>query len=296
MTAREWFERAQKESFAIGAFNVDSLEIFKAICEAGKKMRSPVMVEFSQGEVGYFGLDNVVDLIANARAFYQIPILLNLDHAKSVDDCLLAINATVDSVSFDDVHFDGSELSFEDNVQNTKKVVVAARDLPAGRQVLVEGEIDKVAGSSEVHTEEVDLERIKEAYTKPERAAEFVQATGVDILATVFGNVHGVFPTQPDLDMELLQRIRKAVPDTFLSLHGGSGIPAEQVKEAINVGKIVKVNINTEIRQAYRDALSEKMAENPQEYAVYKIMPEVILAVSAVIEAKIEILGSAGRV
>src|SRR4030043_2401521 len=91
MTAREWFEKAQKENFAIGAFNVDNLEIFKAICIAGKNKKSPVMLEFSQGEIGYFGLKNIVDLVINARDEYKIPILLNLDHAKKVEDCFSAI-------------------------------------------------------------------------------------------------------------------------------------------------------------------------------------------------------------
>src|SRR3989338_9559357 len=113
MTAREWFTRAQKENFAIGAFNVDNLDIFKAICSAAQKKRSPVMVEFSPGEVGYFGLDNIVDLVANAREHFDIPILLNLDHAKKVEDCLAALRLRSGSgdseVGFDLIHFDGSD-------------------------------------------------------------------------------------------------------------------------------------------------------------------------------------------
>ena len=193
MTAREWFQKAQAENFAIGAFNVDNLDIFKAICEAGKKKKSPVMLEFSQGEVDYFGLENIVDLVENARKEYGIPILLNLDHAKKVEDCIAALevggptsgsdlrcrgrsdsrrSSTLRSHSglrlrgrsdsrrssrFDDIHYDGSELSFEQNVANTKKVIEAAHP----KDLLVEGEIDKVSGSSEVHTDQVDLEELK---------------------------------------------------------------------------------------------------------------------------------------
>ena len=127
-----------------------------------------------------------------------------------------------------------------------------------------------------VHNEEIDFEALHKSYTDPLKAARFVSQTGVDIMAAVFGNVHGVFPTQPDLDLDLLARIRKSLPNTFLSLHGGSGI--------------------SELRQEYKDALSEKMAENPDEYAMYKLVPDVILAVAAVVEAKIEVFGSAGRV
>jgi fructose-bisphosphate aldolase, class II len=302
MTAREWFQKAQQEGWAIGAFNVDNLEIFRAICIAGKNKKSPVMMEFSPGEVGYFGLANIVDLVVNVREEYGIPILLNLDHAKKVEDCLAAIsqsdprglsgfNPAGQGARFDDVHFDGSDLSFEENVEATKKVVEAAH----AKGLLVEGEIDRLPGSSEVHTEQVDLEVLKKSYTDPAQATKFVQETGVDIFAAVFGNVHGTYPAQPDLDFGLLTKIRAAFPNAFLSMHGGSGIPAEQVKEAIKVGKIVKVNVNTELRQAYRDALAEKLGEQPNEYTMYKLMPDVILAVTAVVEAKIEVLGSANK-
>ncbi|OGD94145.1 hypothetical protein A2697_04795 [Candidatus Curtissbacteria bacterium RIFCSPHIGHO2_01_FULL_41_44] len=316
MTAREWFAKAKKEGFAIGAFNVDNLEIFKAICVAGKNKKSPVIVEFSPGEAGYFGLANILDLVTNAREEYHVPILLNLDHARKVEDCLAAINTSqVESVhlggvmsldklgtatirgdsqsmaGFGLIHFDGSDSEFEENVENTKKVVAAAH----AKGLLVEGEIDKLSGASEVHSEQIDLETLKKSYTSPDQAARFVEETNVDIYAAVFGNVHGTFPNQPPLDFGLLAKIREVLPNTFLSLHGGSGIPADQVKEAIKVGKIVKVNVNTEIRLAYRDALTEKLGEQPNEYTMYKLMPEVILAVAAVVEAKIEVFGSANK-
>lgn len=286
MTAREWFEKAQREGFAIGAFNVDNLDILKAICEAGKKKKSPVMLEFSQGEVSYFGLDNIVDLVKNARKEYGIDILLNLDHAKKVDECMAAIDK-----GFDDVHFDGSLLPIEQNILETKKVVEAAH----AKGLLVEGEIDRISGSSEVHIEEIDMETLMRSYTDPQRAANFVTDTGVDIFAAVFGNVHGTFPTQPDLDFELLAKIREALPAAFLSMHGGSGIAAEQVQKAIKIGKIVKINVNTEIRQAFRDALSEELGENPEEYAYYKLTPDMTRAVAAVVEGKMDVFGSGGR-
>lgn len=283
MTARQWFSKAQTEGFAIGAFNVDNLEILKAICLAGQKLHSPVMLEFSPGEVGYFGLANIVDLVNNAKEEYKIPILLNMDHAKKVEDCLEAIE-------FDDIHYDGSQLPLAENIENTKKVVAAAH----AKNLLVEGEIDRLPGSSEVHSEEIDIETLKRSYTDPARAAKFVGETGVDILAAVFGNVHGTFPNQPDLDFALLSKIRQALPNTFLSMHGGSGIPAEQVREAIKIGKIVKVNINTEVRQAFRDALGEELGES-KESAYYKLTPDIITAVAAVVEGKIEVMGSAGK-
>lgn len=286
MTARDWFERAERESFAIGAFNVDSLDIFKAVCLAGQRKKSPVIAEFSQGEVEYFGLKNIVDLVKNAKEDYGVPILLNLDHAKDVDDCLEAVEA-----GFDLVHFDGSALSFEENVTKTKEVVDAAHKA----NLTVEGEINCLPGSSAVHGEEIDVEEVKKSFTDPSKAAKFVEETGVDIFAAVFGNVHGTFPNQPDLDIELIGKVSKAIPNTFLSMHGGSGIPADQVKEAVKVGGIVKVNINTEIRQAFVDALATKVSEEPRQYTYYKIADDLVGAVAAVVEGKIEVFGSGGK-
>ena len=161
MNAHDWFLKAQTGGWAIGAFNVDNLEILNAICMAGQRKNSPVMLEFSQGEVGYFGIDNVTDIVENAKEHFGIPILLNLDHAKKVEDCLAALRLRSGSgdseVGFDLIHFDGSDLTFEDNVTNTKRVVEVAHV----KDILVEGEIDKLAGSSEVHTTDVDLEDLR---------------------------------------------------------------------------------------------------------------------------------------
>lgn len=286
MTAREWFEDAQKNGYAIGAFNVDNLDIMRAVCIAAKSRISPVMLEFSPGEVGYFGLENIVDLVSNAREQYKIPILLNLDHAKVLEDCMVAVGA-----GFDDVHFDGSELDFDQNVGIIKKIVEVARK----KGVLVEGEINRLPGTSESHQKEIDASEIKKSYTDPVKAGDFVKQTNVDIFAAVFGNVHGTFPNQPDLDFDLLTKIREKLPNTFLSMHGGSGIPASQVKEAIEVGKIVKVNVNTEIRQAFHDALIEQVGEKPQEATYYKLSDEIVGSVAAVIEGKIEVFGSGGK-
>lgn len=287
MTAKEWFIKARNEGFAIGSFNIDSLEIFKAVIMAAQRRKSPVMVEFSPGEVGYFGLKNIVSMVNNTKEDTGVPILLNLDHGKLKE----AVDKAIEVGGFDDVHFDGSDLELEENIGQTQKIVEAAHK----KGILVEGEIDKVGGSSEVHNDEVDLEEIKKSYTKVERAVKFVSQTGVDILAPVFGNLHGTFPVQPDLDLDLIAKIKEAVGETFLAMHGGSGIAAVQVKEAIKVGKIVKVNVNTELRATYRQALEEKLGEHPDEYKIYDLMPEVIAAVAAVVEDKLDVFGSSNK-
>ncbi len=288
MTARDWFLKARKERFAIGAFNVDSLEIFKAIVMAAQNRKSPVMVEFSPGEVGYFGLLNIVAMVKYAKEESGLPILLNLDHGKPKE----AVEKAIEVGGFDNVHFDGSDLEFEDNISQTQKIVGLAHK----KGILVEGEINKVSGSSELHNEDVDLKLLKKSYTDPQKAKRFVMETKVDILAPIFGNIHGTFPVQPDLDIKLLRKISEATGETFLALHGGSGIPAVQVQEAIRVGKIVKVNVNTELRVTYKQALEEKLGEHPDEYKIYDLMPEVIAAVAAVVEDKIDVFGSGDKV
>ncbi|KKR65072.1 MAG: Tagatose-bisphosphate aldolase [Candidatus Curtissbacteria bacterium GW2011_GWA1_40_47] len=188
MTARDWFLKAQTGGWAIGAFNADNLEILKAICLAAKNKKSPVMVEFSPGEVDYFGLRNIVDLVKNAREEYRIPILLNLDHGRKVEDCLAAVNmgssTSSGSSSFDLIHFDGSDSELEENIHNTKKVVEAAHT----KGLLVEGEIDKIPGASEIHDQDLDSELVKKSYTDPQKAAKFVSETGIDIFA--FGSLY----------------------------------------------------------------------------------------------------------
>lgn len=286
MNAKEWLQKAQNEKFAIGAFNVDNLEIFKAVVAGAKAKKSPVMMEFSDGEVKFLELHNIVDLVKNAEEKEGIEILLNLDHSPEQAKVEEAIEA-----GFELVHFDGSKKPYDENVQITKALVPKAH----AKGLTVEGEIDHIAGSSNVHKEQITLEEIKGGFTKPEKAKEFVAETGVDIFAAFFGNVHGVFPVQPSVDIELVKKIRDALPNTFLSMHGGSGISDEEVKQAIEVGKIVKINVNTEMRQSFRDNLERALKENPDQYAVYKIMPDVIAAVQEVVEHKIEVFGSAGK-
>ena len=291
MTIFDWFNRARQEGFAIGAFNVDNLEIFKAIVMAAQNKKSPVIVEFSPGEAGYFGIKNIIDMVYNTKMELKLPILLNLDHGKPFSDVMKAIECSQPGRGFDEVHFDGSDLEFSENVNQAKKVVEAAHK----KGIAVEGEINKIGGSSEVHSDDVDGEEVKKSYTKPNEAGQFVSETGVDVLAPFFGNLHGTFPVELDLDISLISEIHDNVGEKFLALHGGSGIAATQVKEAIRVGKIVKVNVNTELRATYKDALEEKLAEKPDEYKIYDLMPDVIRAVAAVVEDKMEVFGSSGK-
>ncbi len=289
--AKYWFDRAQKEHFAIGAFNAATMETLKAIVFAAQKLSSPVMVEASHGEATYFGVSELARVVRTMEQSYGVPILLNLDHAPNYESCLEAMGA-----GFDYVHFDGSKFPFDENVEITKKIVQHAH----ARDILVEGEIDNInvmgASSSDHRLENLSEVRDKKYYTDPEKAWDFVQKTGVDTFASFVGNVHGLYAQVKDIDLDLLQQIKTVLGETFLSLHGGSGIADNQISAAIGLG-IVKINVNSEIRIAFRDKLKEildRPSEN--EVAIYKIMPEAIAAMQEIVENKIKLFGSAGKI
>lgn len=286
LSLKAWLNKAEKEGFALGAFNAANLETIKAIVVAAERLSSPVIIESSPGETDFIEPENLVSLVENYRRQTGLPLFINLDHAKSVAAAKKGIAA-----GYEMIHFDGSELPFEENVAETKVVVTAAHR----KKLLVEAEVGKIGGESAPHLQEnVKTAQAEAAYTDPAQAADFVRATGTDIFAAFFGNVHGVYRQPPELDFELLIKIRSAVP-AFLSLHGGSGIRGEDIRRAIKVGEIVKINVNTELRMAYRRTLESQLKKSP-EVAIYKLMEPVIYQIQAVVEAKIRIFGSEGKV
>lgn len=158
---------------------------------------------------------------------------------------------------------------------------------------LVESEPHYFGGSSNVHTENIDYEEIKKTFSTPEGTKSFVEATGIDTYAAAIGNLHGKYPVPKELDLELLQKIRDSV-DCQISLHGGSGTPLHFFEKAANIG-VSKININSDMRIAFREELVKVLAEYPDEYAVVKLMPRVYSAVQVVVEEKINAFGSAGK-
>lgn len=287
MTAKDWLKKAKDEKFAIGAFNVGNLETLKAIALAAQNKKSPVIIESSPGETDWMGAENLVDLAKNYSEEFGVPILVNLDHATSFEDCQQAIEA-----GYDLIHFDGSKIPFEENILTAKKVVALAHS----KGLIVEGEVDHIEGSSEVHAGSAVDEVAKAVFSDPVKAKDFVEKTEIDIYAAFFGNVHGLFlGGEEKLHLDILESLAAALPDMLFSLHGGSGIPDDQVQEAIKRG-IVKVNVNTEMRQAFKNNLEDGLKENPTEYAMYKILPETIEAVQEIVEHKIDVFGSANKV
>jgi len=286
--AREAFERARKGHYALGAFNLDNQETLKAVTLAAKAKNAPVLVEVSKGEVDALGLDNVRDLVDNYKADYGVEMYINLDHSPSVEDAIAGITA-----GFECIHIDVSQANHDDTdediIEKTKEVVKAAKLTGA----LVEAEPHYFGGSSNLHTEKIDYKEIRKTFSTPQGAKAFVEATGVDTFAAAVGNLHGKYPVPKTLDLDLLREIRASI-DCNISLHGGSGTPGHYFIEAVKIG-VTKININSDMRVAYRETLEKVLKENPTEYAVVKLMDKVIEAVQKVVEAKIDNFNSTGK-
>lgn len=288
LRARHLMQRSRSQKFAVGAFNIDNQETLIAVSKAAANLRSPVLVEVSHGEVKAIGLENIRDMVDNYREEYGIEMYINLDHSPSVEDCKRAIDE-----GFEFIHIDISQAdhdaSDEEIIEKTKEVVEYAKFTGA----LVESEPHYFGGSSNVHKEDIDYEEIKKTFSTPEGSRAFVEATGIDTFAAAVGNLHGKYPVPKQLDLELLQQIRNAI-DCQISLHGGSGTPLHYFEEAAKIG-VSKININSDMRYAFRTTLEKVLQENPDQYAVVKLMPEVYEAVQKVVEEKINAFGSAGR-
>lgn len=286
--ARHLMQRSRQQKFAVGAFNIDNQETLIAVCRAAQAKKSPVLIEVSQGEVDAIGLDNIRDLVDNYKEEYGIEAYINLDHSPSVENAKRGIDA-----GFEFIHIDISQArhdaSEEEIIKETAEIVEYANFTGA----IIESEPHYFGGSSNVHEETIDYEEIKKTFSTPLGAKEFVASTGIDTFAAAIGNLHGKYPVPKVLDLELLKLIREKI-DCNISLHGGSGTPLHYFEEAAKIG-VSKININSDMRVAFRNTLEKVLKENPDEYAVVKLMPDVYKAVQVVVEEKIEAFGSSNR-
>jgi len=287
--ARERMAQARAEHWAFGAFNLDDEATLRAVAQAAAKKQAPVLVEVSQGEVDDIGLDNVRDLVDNFKAQYGVEIYVNLDHSPSVEAAKDGIEA-----GFEFIHIDVSQSNHD---ASDEEIAAATRDVVAYAQLtgaLVESEPHYFGGSSNLHTEQIDYEEIKKTFSTPEGAKAFVEATGIDTFAAAVGNLHGKYPVPKVLDLDLLKQLREAI-DCNISLHGGSDTPGHYFRDAVQIG-VTKININSDMRYAYRTTLEKILAGNPNEYSVAKLISkDVIDAVQAVVESKLDDFNSAGK-
>ena len=245
-TTEEMLKRAQEGGYAVGAFNVENMEMAQAVIWAAEELRAPVIIQTTPSTVKYAGLDLYYANVAALAKKATVPVAMHLDHGDSFALAMQALRAGYTSVMID-----GSHSVFEENIAGTKRVVDAAA--PSG--VPVEAELGKVGGKED------DLDGGSGGYTVPAEAKEFVERTGVSSLAVAIGTAHGVYAGEPKLDVERLKEIRKLV-SIPLVLHGASGLSDESVRACIREG-ICKVNFATELRIAYSDGVKAVLAEKP---------------------------------
>lgn len=280
VNTKKMLEDAKKNKYAVGAFNVHNLETLKAVAKAAYEMRSPLILQTTPGTIKHAGEDYIAAMAKVASEKYDIPIALHLDHGNSFDLVVKCIRAGYTSVMID-----GSMLSYEQNVELTKKVVEVAH--AAG--VTVEAELGSIVGVED----DMYVKEDKSAFTDPEMAADFVEKTGVDSLAIAIGTAHGMYKGEVKLDFERLKEIASLV-DIPLVLHGASGVPDELVKKAIALG-ICKLNIATELKIPFANAIKEVFKNNPDESDPRKFLAPGERAIEEVVKEKIKLFGCGER-
>lgn len=273
-------KEAEAGGYAVGAFNCNNMEIVQAIIAAAEAEKSPVIMQASQGAIKYAGIEYITAMAKIAAENASVPVALHLDHGTSFDQVMLCIRK-----GFSSVMIDGSKLPFDENVELTKRVIAVARAVG----VSVEAELGKIGGTEDdVHVDERDA-----LFTKPEEAKEFVERTGVDALAVAIGTAHGQYKGTPELDFPRLEKIR-AIVDVPIVLHGSSGVPDEAIQKAIKIG-VRKVNIDTNIREAFVQACRDVLNKDAKEIDPRKVLGPARDAATAIIREKIRVFGSSGR-
>ena len=280
---RNLLREAEQSGLAIGHFNISDLVLLKAVFAAAREMNVPVLVGLSEGEREFMGTRQSAALVRSLREEFDYPIFLNADHTHS-----LAKGVEAAKAGYDSIVFDLSALPFEENVRQTKQAVEALKAI--NPSMLVEGEIGDIGTGSEIHETAPDLSK---GLSTPEQAREFVESTGVDILAPAVGNMHGMLrsmvagETKKHLDIERIAAVKRAA-GAFLTLHGGSGTDDQDLRKAIAAG-INIVHINTELRVAWRQGLEEGLAKKPDEVVPYKILPAAVDAVKEVVASRLRL-------
>ena len=274
---------AQNRGVAVGHFNISDWILLKAVFASAQDLKVPVMVGASEGERTFLGVAQIAALVKSLRDETGVPIFLNADHTHSLESAVAAAKA-----GFDSIVFDLSALPFDENVKQTRQAVEALKSInPA---ILVEGEIGNIGTGSEIHDSVPDYSK---NLTTPEEAKQFVESTGVDILAPAVGNTHGMVQSmvQGDLrkrlDLKRIAEIKRA-SKSLLTLHGGSGTEDHDLQEAIAAG-INIIHINTELRVAWRRGLEDAFANKPREVVPYKLLPTAEEAVKQVVSARLRL-------
>ncbi len=304
---KQMFERANKEGFAIGAFNVNNMEILQAIVDAAKEEKAPLILQVSAGARKYARPGYLIHLVKAAEEDSGLPIALHLDHGEDFEICKSCVDG-----GFTSVMIDASRFPFEENIKLTKQVV----DYAHSKGVVVEAELGKLAGIEDaVNVSEADAK-----FTNPDQAAEFVKRTGCDSLAVAIGTSHGAykFKGEAKLDFNRLEQIMKVLPSGYpLVLHGASsvpqylvekcnkyggkmpgaqGVPEEMLRKAASMG-VAKINIDTDLRLAMTATIREVFVTKPEEFDPRKYLGPARDAIKEVVKHKIKnVLGCSGKI
>ena len=275
VTTKGMLENAQRDGYAVGAFNAENMEMVQAIIAAAEAENAPVIIQTTPGTLKYAGPKCFAGLVSRLAEAAKVPVALHLDHGNSFE---LAQECAREG--YTSLMIDGSKMPFDGNAEITRRVVEMAGELP------VEAELGTVGGKE-------DGMEAKPQYTDPEEAAEFVRLTGISSFAVAIGTAHGVYKGEPKLDLDRLAEVRAKV-DIPLVLHGTSGVPADQVRECIRRG-ICKVNYATDLRIAFTEGVKKAISEQPEAFDPKKYLAEGRKAVQARVQELIRLLGSSGK-
>ena len=278
VTSEKMLLDAQKGGYAVGAFNVENMEMVMAVIAAAEELKAPLMLQTTPSTVKYAGLDMYLANVRTAAKRASVPVCMHLDHGDSFDLAMQALR-----IGYSSIMIDGSHSVFEENIAVTKAVADACR--PSG--IPVEAELGKVGGKED------DLDGGSGGYTDPMEAKEFAERTGIGSLAVAIGTAHGVYKGEPKLDLDRLAEIRKVV-SIPLVLHGASGLSEEAVKESIKRG-ICKVNFATELRIAYTDGVKEFLAANPDAFDPKKYGKVAMEHVKEIVKLRMKMCGCDGK-
>lgn len=280
ISSNNMLKKAQQQHYAVPAFNIHNLETMQVIVETVAELQSPVILAGTPGTYSYAGTENIVAIASALAEKYNVPLALHLDHHEDFNDINDKIHAGVRSVMID-----GSHETFNENIAIVKRVV----DYAHRYGVSVEAELGRLGGIED----DLVVDSKDALYTNPKQAAEFVEKTGIDSLAIAIGTAHGLYKSEPKLDFERLSQIRSVV-DIPLVLHGASGIPDKDVRECIKRG-ICKVNVATELKIAFSDALKHYFIANPDANDPRHYMKPAKAAMKDVVKKIIDTCGCAGK-
>ena len=305
VTTKDMFEKSMKEHFAIGAFNVNNMEIIQGIVDAAAEQNSPVILQASSSAIKYARVPYLKKMIEAALEEHDIPVVLHLDHGPDFETCKMCIDN-----GFTSVMIDGSKYDFEENVALTKKVV----DYAHSHGVVVEAELGKLAGIED----DVNVSASDAMYTVPEQAKEFVERTGCDSLAIAIGTSHGAykFKGEAKLRFDILAKVKELIPNTPIVLHGAStvipefveqcnkyggnipgakGVPDEMLHEA-SLSGVSKINVDTDLRLAMTGAIREVFTEDPSVFDPRKYLGAARTQIKDIVEHKIrDVFGSSNK-